>query len=119
MSLKKAFAFLFICVALLPSLSAQTIHTGAGNFNYDPNAIHTVTTAVPFLRIIPDARAGGMGDVGIATPCYGNGTSEGDYRSPDINGLYTNPAKIAFIDKDYGFALTFSPWLKALEATTR
>ena len=29
--------------------------------------INIVTTAVPFLRISPDARAGGMGDVGIAT----------------------------------------------------
>lgn len=92
---------------MLPVLRAQTINTSAGKIN-------TVTTAVPFLRIIPDARAGGMGDVGIAVPCYGNGTDETDYRNPDINGLYTNPAKIAFIDKDYGFAMTFSPWLKAL-----
>ena len=29
--------------------------------------INIVTTAVPFLRISPDARTGGMGDVGIAT----------------------------------------------------
>jgi hypothetical protein len=29
--------------------------------------INVVTTAVPFLRISPDARAGGMGDLGIAT----------------------------------------------------
>lgn len=72
--------------------------------------INTVTTAVPFLRIIPDARAGGMGDVGIAVPTYGNG----EYLSPDVNGLYTNPSKLAFIDKDFGFGVTFSPWLKSL-----
>jgi hypothetical protein len=29
--------------------------------------INVVTTAVPFLRISPDARSGGMGDIGIAT----------------------------------------------------
>ena len=63
--------------------------------------VNATTTAVPFLRINPDARAGGMGDVGIATPA-------------DANGVYANPAKMAFIDKDYGFALSFSPWLKAL-----
>ncbi len=60
-----------------------------------------ITTAVPFLRINPDARAGGMGDIGIATPADGN-------------GLYANPAKMAFVDHDYGFAMSFSPWLKAL-----
>jgi hypothetical protein len=69
-----------------------------------------ITTAVPFLRINPDARAGGMGDIGIASPV-------------DANGLYANPAKMAFIGEssldptkpnDYGFAMSFSPWLKAL-----
>lgn len=70
--------------------------------NYQESArINTVTTAVPFLRINPDARAGGMGDVGLASPA-------------DANAVYSNPAKMAFIDKDFGFAVGFSPWLKAL-----
>ncbi len=72
------------------------------SINKNGVAINTVTTAVPFLRINPDARAGGMGDVGIASPA-------------DANGLYANPAKLAFIDSsDFGFAVGFSPWLKAL-----
>ncbi|MFN8321782.1 MAG: type IX secretion system outer membrane channel protein PorV [Chitinophagales bacterium] len=100
---KRAVAFVTLLMSGVVQLNAQTINTGAGKIN-------TVTSAVPFLRIIPDARAGGMGDVGIATPCYGNDS----YLSPDINGLYTNPAKVAFIDKDFGVAVTFSPWLKAL-----
>lgn len=105
---KKVVTFLTACVVSISLLDAQgTINTSAGKIN-------TVTTAVPFLRIISDARAGGMGDVGIASPIYGNGESEGDYRSPDVNGLYTNPAKLAFIDKDFGFAVTFSPWLRTL-----
>jgi len=29
--------------------------------------VNTLITAVPFLRIIPDARAGALGDAGIAT----------------------------------------------------
>src|SRR6185295_11888769 len=91
---KKTFAFLSVWIIVVPFLSAQSIRTGVGEIN-------TVTTAVPFLRIVPDARAGGMGDVGIASP-------------PDGNGLYLNPAKMAFIDKDFGVAVTFSPWLKAL-----
>lgn len=71
------------------------------NFLKDGQVINTVTTAVPFLRINPDARAGGMGDVGIATPA-------------DINGNFLNPAKMAFMENDFGFALSFTPWLKAL-----
>jgi hypothetical protein len=77
-------------------------HLVAQSVNYQNSArINTVTTAVPFLRINPDARAGGMGDVGLAT-------------SPDANAVYVNPAKLAFVDKDFGFAVGFSPWLKAL-----
>ena len=34
--------------------------------------INVVTSAVPFLRISPDARAGGMGDLGVATPADAN-----------------------------------------------
>ena len=39
-----------------------------------------ITTAVPFLTITPDARAGGMGDAGVAS-------------SPDANGAYWNVGK--------------------------
>ena len=63
--------------------------------------INTITTAVPFLMIAPDARAGGMGDNGAAT-------------SPDPNSVHWNPAKLAFIDKNIGFSVSYTPWLKAL-----
>lgn len=63
--------------------------------------INTITTAVPFLRIVNDTRSGGMGDVGIAT-------------STDANGAQLNGAKMAFIESDYGFGISFSPWLKSL-----
>ncbi|HLP51940.1 MAG TPA: type IX secretion system outer membrane channel protein PorV [Chitinophagales bacterium] len=105
---KSVFAFLGAII-----LSAQ--FANGQSVNYKDNArINTVTTAVPFLRINPDARAGGMGDVGLATPVYGNGDTKDDYQSPDVNAIYVNPAKLAFIDKDFGFSVGFSPWLKAL-----
>ena len=88
---KNWFAFVGVLVLTVELLNAQTVNTSAGKIN-------TVTTAVPFLRIQPDARTGGMGDVGIATPVYGNGEGEGDYRSPDCSGVNINPAKLAFID---------------------
>jgi len=63
----------------------------------DPISI--VTTAVPFLRISPDPRAGGMGDVGIAT-------------SPDANAVFWNRAKLPFAPTQGGVSATFTPWLK-------
>ena len=45
--------------------------------------INVVTTAVPFLRISPDARSGGMGDIGVAT-------------SPDANAGFWNIGKVVF-----------------------
>lgn len=67
-----------------------------------------ITTAVPFLNISPDARAGGMADVGVAT-------------SPDANSIYWNPAKLAFIEDSQtkkqlsmGGSLSYTPWLAKL-----
>jgi hypothetical protein len=57
-----------------------------------------ITTAVPFLAITPDARHAGMGDGGVAT-------------SPDANSAYWNAGKLVFIDKKYGGALSYTPWL--------
>jgi len=69
------------------------------NLNGTDNSF--VTTAVPFLRISPDARSGAMGDAGIAL-------------SPDANAQYWNVAKLPFSDKNYGFSATYTPWLKDL-----
>ena len=64
-------------------------------------SINVVTSAVPFLRITPDARSGAMGDLGVAT-------------SPDANSQYYNPAKYPFAAGRGGVALNFTPWLKQL-----
>ena len=66
------------------------------------NSINVVTSAVPFLRISPDARAGGMGDVGIAT-------------TPDANSSFWNLAKTPFSASRTSIAATYTPWLKALD----
>ncbi|MFH2095894.1 MAG: type IX secretion system outer membrane channel protein PorV [Bacteroidota bacterium] len=72
--------------------------------NTDNNIIgqvNTITTAVPFLTIAPDSRAGAMGDAGVAT-------------LPDATSQHFNPAKYAFIKKDVGVAISYTPWLRAL-----
>ena len=66
----------------------------------DPT-INVVTSAVPFLRISPDARSGGMGDVGIAT-------------TPDANAAFWNLAKTPFNTSKGGISVTYTPWLKDL-----
>ncbi|SDD02580.1 hypothetical protein SAMN04488104_101267 [Algoriphagus faecimaris] len=66
----------------------------------DPNR-RVITTAVPFLNFAPDSRHSGMGDVGVAT-------------SPDANSAQWNAGKLAFIDDDMGFSLSYSPWLGKL-----
>ncbi len=60
-----------------------------------------VQTAVQFLSIAPDSRAGAMGDAGAAT-------------TPDVNSLHWNPAKYAFIESQSGVALSYTPWLRSL-----
>jgi hypothetical protein len=76
--------------------SLLSIHSTAQD-----NTINVVTTAVPFLRISPDARAGGMGDLGVAT-------------SPDANAQFYNVAKYAFAPNGSGIGVTYTPWLKDL-----
>ena len=70
--------------------------------NAQTKPINVVTTAVPFLRISPDARAGGMGDAGIAT-------------IPDANSSFWNQAKIPFAESKAGIGVTYTPWLKGLD----
>lgn len=77
-----------LCIACLESVKAQ-------------DTINVVTTAVPFLRISPDARAGGMGDLGMAT-------------SADANSGFYNLAKTPFAKNNFSAGLTYTPWLKDL-----
>ena len=63
--------------------------------------INTITTAVPFLLITPDSRAGGMGETGVAT-------------TPDVNSIHWNAAKLAFAPKRVGLGISYTPWLRAL-----
>lgn len=82
----------FCLYGLVPKAQGQT--TG-------DEILNTVTTAVPFLRIAPDARSGAMGDLGIGI-------------SADANGWFYNPAKMAFAEEELGLSVTYTPWLRQL-----
>lgn len=87
-----------VLVVVLVALTAGGFSANAQSA--DP--INVVTSAVPFLRISPDARSGGMGDVGIAT-------------IPDASSIFWNLAKLPFAKSNSQIALTYTPWLKGLD----
>ncbi len=62
-----------------------------------------ITTAVPYLLVVPDSRSAGMGDAGVAI-------------SPDANCTFFNPSKLAFIKPKLGLSITYVPWLGNLGA---
>ncbi|MFM9985084.1 MAG: type IX secretion system outer membrane channel protein PorV [Flavobacteriales bacterium] len=90
-----------LTAALLPALFSQAQLTGGGDNERSTWQLNTITTAVPFLQITPDSRSGAMGDAGVAL-------------SPDANATFWNPAKLAFVEEDMEFSLSYSPWLRAL-----
>ena len=55
-----------------------------------------ITTGVPFLLITPDARAAGMGELGVAT-------------SADAYSQQWNPAKYVFAESPKGVSLSYTP----------
>ena len=65
------------------------------------NQLNPVYHGVTSLAIAPDARGGGLGDVGAAT-------------DPDVNSQYWNPAKYPFCISRAGVSLNYTPWLRSL-----
>ncbi|MAZ72327.1 MAG: hypothetical protein CMC70_04185 [Flavobacteriaceae bacterium] len=84
--------FILILIALV------TVKTQAQEDNTDQRVI---TTAVPFVLIAADARAAGMGDIGVTT-------------SADAFSQQWNPAKYAFAISKQGVGVTYTPYLSQL-----
>lgn len=97
--MKKAASILSVMILLFTMQSyAQQYNPTGQEVNKE---LRTITTAVPFLSIAPDSRAGAMGDIGCATSSDGNSQSY-------------NPAKYAFNKNQFGFSISYSPWLRNL-----
>lgn len=83
-------------------LTLLLVVASAGAFAQDKlDMFNPVNTSVTSQTIAPDARAAGMGDVGVAT-------------NPDVNSQYWNPAKYPFCISRAGVALNYTPWLRQL-----
>ena len=83
------------------SLISVVCLLAGGRLAAQTGSINIVSTAVPFLRISPDARAGGMGDMSIAT-------------TPDANAAFWNLAKVPFAKNKTAVSVNYTPWLKDL-----
>ena len=90
-----------ILTAILLLTQVQVFAQSDEGHNPLGQTLNAITTAVPFLSIAPDSRAGAMGDIGCAT-------------SADANSQSYNPAKYAFSENEFGFSVSYSPWLRHL-----
>ena len=81
-----------VLVVLIGSIFGQTNPAGQTK---------AITTAVPFLLITPDSRAGGMGETGVAV-------------ARGANAFHWNLSALAFSEAKYGFAVNYTPWLRGL-----
>ena len=80
----------------------NTIRPDSPIYDDYSGTLRPITTAVPIIAISPDSRAGGMGDVGVAS-------------SPDANSLFWNPAKLSFLeDGSKSLSISYTPWLNKL-----
>lgn len=87
---------LFFATCALLSVTLNSFAQIEKNKIFNP-----VTTSVTSQSVAPDARAGGMGDVGVAT-------------DPDVASQYWNVAKYPFAISRAGVSLNYTPWLRKL-----
>lgn len=90
-----------ICTSLLTGFLLSATQARAAGDDDIRDQLNPVVTAVIPLSIAPDARAGGMGDVGAAT-------------DPDVHSQYWNPAKYPFTISRAGMSINYTPWLRQL-----
>jgi opacity protein-like surface antigen len=83
----KLYALLVLSATCMTQVNAQT----------NPTAV--ITTAAPSLRTATDARAGGMGNVGIATDA-------------DAGTLFFNQAKAPFGKQTSAIGVNYAPWMR-------
>lgn len=89
-----------IIISLILSTLCGSLYAQNGKKEF-ANQFNPVTTRVTSLNIAPDARGGGLGDLGVAS-------------DPDVNSQFWNPAKYAFTVSRGGLAVSYTPWLRKL-----
>ncbi len=88
-------------IGIISTSNSVNAQISSQQLNGRETSVNAITTAVPFLLIGPDSRAGAMGDGGVAT-------------APDVYSNHWNPSKLAFMEKQYAFGIAYTPWLQQL-----
>ena len=83
------------------SLTVYAQPTGGNGVTDEDLQLNTITTALPFMSITPDSRAGGMGDAGTAL-------------SPSSSSVYWNTSILCFSEQTSEVSLSYTPWLRQL-----
>jgi hypothetical protein len=73
----------------------------SGGANVQDLQLNAITTALPFMSITPDSRAGALGDAGTAL-------------SANSNSIYWNTAMLNFAEDDSEISISYTPWLRQL-----
>jgi len=97
--MKKSIAI--CCCAVFLALGLQSLKAQSNTAGQDVVGSKTITTAVPFLLVTPDSRAGAMGEAGVAI-------------ADDANAIHWNASGLAYVEKKIGVAMSYSPWLRSL-----
>ncbi|MBQ8720966.1 MAG: type IX secretion system outer membrane channel protein PorV [Paludibacteraceae bacterium] len=90
-------SIMVLCASFVSVLAQEDYKDAKTNDGY----MNPIVSGVPSMSISPDAVAGGMGDVGVAT-------------NSDMNAQYWNSSKYAQNESSAGFAFSYTPWLRKL-----
>jgi hypothetical protein len=95
----------YIFILLIIALATRTVGIAQSSDLIGQSDVHNpVRFAMPILIVAPDARSGGMGDIGVAT-------------TPTANAQNWNAAKYAFVESKVGASLSYIPWLRNVGAS--
>src|SRR5690606_20532843 len=98
--MKNTFFGIAAIILALTTLDA-TAQVGISEKDMEKLQLNTITTALPFMSITPDSRAGGMGEAGTALS--GSSTS-----------MYWNTSMLIFAEEKSEISVSYTPWLRNL-----
>ena len=90
-----------LCASLVSVFAQESTNVSYQDAKETYGYMNPIVSGVPSMSISPDAVAGGMGDVGVAT-------------NSDMNAQYWNSSKYAQNESNAGFAFSYTPWLRKL-----
>ena len=94
-------SMMVLCASLVSVFAQESTNVSYNDAKETYGYMNPIVSGVPSMSISPDAVAGGMGDVGVAT-------------NSDMNSQYWNSSKYAQNESSAGFAFSYTPWLRKL-----